>query len=133
MSHYVKVQTSIKNDSLLKKSLKRMGLYFEEGEFQITQYGTTEKAQIKFENALGLQKQQDGTWSLVGDPYHCNNKKLRAYYRNTSQFNQELKVAYSILDTTKQLEGMNFACTENAQGSVGPNGKIKMVFNYLGV
>jgi len=128
----IKIKSSLTNDNLLKKALTKMGLTFEEGNFKITQYGQTEKAQIKFENALGLQKQEDGTWSLVGDPYHCSNQKLRKYYGHTNLFNTEVQTAYTVVETKQKMEEMNFVCTENEQGNVGQNQKIKMVFQYLG-
>lgn len=108
-----------------------MGLKFEEGSFKITQYGRTEKADIKFENALGLQKQQDGSWMLVGDPYHCQNQKLRNYYGKQAQFDKDLKISYAITEAKEQLEQMNFQCVENEAGTVGPSGKIRVIFQSL--
>ena len=42
MSHYVRVKTSIKNRSMLKKALTKMGLSFKEGSYTISQYGSSE-------------------------------------------------------------------------------------------
>ena len=131
MSHMIKAKINISNDSILKRSLTKMGLTFEEGNFAISQYGQKETAQLKFENALGIQKQKDGTWMMVGDPYHCKNQKLRQYYGNQAKFDTELKTAYTIIETTEQLESMNFTCVENAEGTVNSSGKIRLVFQSL--
>jgi hypothetical protein len=129
LSHYLTVKVNVTNDRFLKQALAKMGLQFEEGNFRITQYGKTENAEIKFENALGLQKQKDGTWMLVGDPYHCQNKKLRSYYGNQN-FSKDLGIQYTLVETKEKLESMNFECVENSQGTVGKNGKIRMLYNY---
>jgi hypothetical protein len=57
-----------------------MGLEVQEGNFTIKQYGRSEQAELKVDDAVGLCKQQDGTWSMVGDFYHSHNTKLRQYY-----------------------------------------------------
>ena len=129
MSHIVKAKLSINNESVLKKALTRMGLNYEEGEFALT--GTNQKVQLLLErDHLGLQRQQDQSFMLVGDPYYCQNAKLRKYYNHVEQFDRDVKTAYAVVETTEQLETMGFVCTDNAEGKV-KNNKVRMVFQSL--
>jgi len=105
-----------------------MGMAFQEGEFTITQYGRSEKAEIKVEDALGFQCQKDGTWAMVGDFYHCQKENLRKYYTNTNIFQRDIQTAYSVVEATEALEGQNFTCVENSGGTVGKDGMVRMVF-----
>ena len=127
MSHYSKVKTSVKNKDLLKKALNRLGWAFEEGNFTITQYGTSSKAELKFSDAVGMSLQEDGTWSLVGDPYH-DRGSLHKYYAKEKEFARDLGSAYAVTEASEALEEQNFYCVENEKGVVGPDGKIRMVF-----
>lgn len=132
ISHFIKTKTSIKDRSMLKRALTKMGLTVQEGSFIISQYGTSEQAEICLEDrALGFQQQKDGTFMLVGDPYHCTNQKLRKYYGRQEQFELDIRTTYNVLEATEQLESMNFTCVENSQGTVGKNGKIKMIFESV--
>jgi hypothetical protein len=127
------VKTTVKNKDYVKKALQRMGLEFEEGNFTIKQYGKSEKAEIRLANAVGLSQQADGTWAMVGDPYHVDrrgkNGKLRDYYGKAKKFGQELSTAYAIEESKGELENHQFFCTENEEAQVGADGKITMVFS----
>jgi len=128
MSHWTKVATKLRDKEILKKALQRMGLAFEEGKHTITQYGTSSKAEIKLDNAVGLAVQKDGTYSMVGDFYHSRNQKLRKYYGKNKQFAADLSTAYAIEEATTRLEEQQFYCSENAEGEVGEDGLITMCF-----
>jgi len=128
MSHWTKIQTKLREKDYLKKALTRMGLTFEEGSFTITQYGTTSKAEIRLDNAVGLALQEDGTYSMVGDFYHSRNSKLNRYYGNNAKFTEELSTAYAVEQTKGSLEEQQFFCSENEAGKVGSDGMIRMVF-----
>lgn len=133
MSHWTKVKTTVKNTEYVKKALERMGLQYEEGNFTIRQYGQQEKAEIRLAGSVGLSRQADGTWAMVGDPYHVRrgekNGKLREYYGKANQFAQELGAAYAVEETKGELENHQFFCTENEEAQVGADGKIRMVFS----
>jgi hypothetical protein len=128
ISHYTEVSTSLKNKNYLKKALKRMGLEFTEGNFTITQYDKSSKAEIKFDNAVGLSQQKDGTWMMVGDFYHSNNHKLSCYYGNQNKFKQDIQTAYSIEETNDILESQGFSCVENTKGLVNKQGVVRLVY-----
>jgi hypothetical protein len=129
ISHWTKVKTKLSNKEYLKKALGRMGLTFEEGNHTITQYGTSEAAQIKLDNAVGFSVQKDGTFAMVGDFYHSNNPKLRKYYSKTNLFNSDLTTAYAVEEATSRLEEQSFFCSENEAAEVSEDGLIRMVFN----
>jgi hypothetical protein len=105
-----------------------MGLTFNEGNFTITQYGKSSKAEIKFDEAVGLSQQKDGTWMMVGDFYHSNNSKLRCYYGNQNKFKQDIQVAYSIEEANDVLESQGFSCIENAEGKINNRQVVRMVY-----
>lgn len=140
MSHWVKTKCEVKDRGLLKKALAHLGWEFEEGNFTIEQYGSKEKAEILLakdnavsgRNALGLSLQEDGTWALVGDPYHANhNHPLRKYYGQGKKFAQDLSLAYTIVDAKERCEEQGFELTENEKCVVGPDGKIRMTFQKV--
>ena len=129
MSHWTKVKTKIRDLDYLKKGLSRMGLAFQEGNFTITQYGTSHQAQLKLDTAVGLACEADGTWAMVGDFYHSNTASLHKYYRNNQQFDADLSTAYAIEQTKGQLEEQQFFCSENADAEVSKSdGLIHMMY-----
>lgn len=134
MSHWTKIKLQLSDQSILEKALTRMGLKVQTGNFNISQYGTTEAAQIKVDNAVGFAKQADGTFAMVGDFYHASHGKLKEYYNNNAKFQQELNVAYGIEDAKQKLEdlGMGFEITENEEGVIGKDGMIRMVATSWG-
>jgi len=131
MSHWTKVTTKISDVDALKKALTRMGLEFQEGDFEITQYGTTEKAELRLDDAVGFSKQKDGTFAMVGDFWHSKNPKLKKYYSNTGTFSKEMENAYAIEETILRMEEQQFDCVENMDSQVNSDGVIRMVFERL--
>jgi hypothetical protein len=135
MSHWTKVKSEIKDKTFLTKALTQLGWQFEEGNFKITQYGTTEKAEILLDTenkALGLSLQEDGTWALVGDPYHTPyNHPLHKYYRQEKKFLADLGTAYAVSEAKDKLEEQGFECVDNDKGVVGRDGKVRMTFQKL--
>lgn len=132
MSHMVKVKMSLKNKEMLKNALTRLGYKFKEGNFTISEYGKSEKAQIQLDKSLGLSQQKDGTWAFVGDPYHCKTQKLSKFYGKMNQLTNQVSTAYAIEDAKETLENQQFFCIENKEGTVGEDGMITMVYERLG-
>ena len=128
MSHWTKVKTKIKDMTALQNALKRMGLEFQVGNFSISQYGTTEKAEVKLDDAVGFSRQKDGTFSMVGDFYHSRNRRLSKYYGNTGKFQSDIGTAYAVEEAILRMEEMQFGCTENPEAKVGQDGLIHMTF-----
>ena len=128
MSHWTTVKTKLNNQSTLRKALKRMGFEAQEGDFKITQYGTTESAQLKIDEAVGLARQKDGTYAMVGDFWHSPNRNLKGYYGNNERFVKELSTAYAVEEAFIGLEQGNFFCTENEKAVEGEDGLITLTF-----
>lgn len=128
MSHWTKVKTKISDLEALKKALDRMGIEYNEGTHNIKQYGKSEKAELKLDDAVGFSRQQDGTYSMVGDFYHSRNPKLRKYYGNTQQFTGDIQTAYAVEETVLRMEEQQFHCCENHDAVVGSDGLIHMTF-----
>lgn len=127
MSHWVKVKLNLNDQATLGKALKRMGYEAQTGNFTISQYGKSEKAELRVDEGVGFSLQADGTFSMVGDFYH--SKKMRHYYGQEAKFQQDLNVAYAIEDAKQKLEDMNlgFEIEENEAGVIGKDGMIRMV------
>jgi hypothetical protein len=128
MSHWTTVKTKLNDQATLRKALKRMGFETQEGDFKITQYETTEAAQLKIDEAVGLARQEDGTFAMVGDFWHSPNRKLKIYYGNNEKFVKELSTSYAIEEAFVGLEQKNFFCTENENATVGEDGFITLTF-----
>jgi hypothetical protein len=131
MSHFVKAKTKLSNKTFLMSALTRLGYTAKECNFTVTEYGQSSKAEIKLDKALGLAVQEDGTYALVGDPYHAINQKVRGLYGRLDDFTKELGTAYSIEEATSNLADHQFFCNENPEGKIGEDGLIHMCFtNY---
>ena len=128
MSHWTKIKTKLSNKEVLKKALTRLGYEYQEGDFKVSQYGTTEKAELLLDPALGLSCQEDGTYAFVGDPYHGRNQKVRQHYGKLNKFTNEVSTAYAVEETIEQLEQHQFFCTENAEAKASEDGLIHMTF-----
>lgn len=128
MSHWTKIKLQLTDQNILVKALQRMGFNPEVGSFKISQYGQSDTANIKVGANVGLAKQADGTYSMIGDFYHSTGK-LKEYYGKSEKFQQDLSVAYGIEDAKQKLEdlGMGFEIEENAEGVIGKDGMIRMV------
>ncbi len=125
--------------SMIKKGLKRMGLEVVAEDAEVTQYGTTEKVKLLLDKgdnkqgALGLALQADGTYAVVGDPYHCTNSKLRAFYGKQQELSQKLSLNYTVAKAISDCEDLGFAIEENSEATVGSDGMIQMVaVSYAG-
>jgi len=128
MSHWTTVKTKLNNQSVVRKALKRMGLEAQEGDFTITQYGTSEKAQLMIDEAVGLSRQKDGSFAMVGDFWHSKNRALKGYYGRNEKFVEDLSTAYAVEEAFTNLEDQNFFCTENENGTVGEDGFITLTY-----
>lgn len=128
MSHWTKVKTKLSNKEYLMKALNRLGYEAREGNFTVTEYGTTEKAEILLDKALGLSLQEDGSYAFVGDPYHGTNQKIRSLYGKLDRFTGEVATQYAVEETVDQLAQHNFFCSENSEAKVGEDGLIHMTF-----
>ena len=134
MSHFVKCVSKMNSLELINKALTRLGIKTESENSSVSAYGKTEevallldKGDSSVKGALGLSLQKDGTYSIVGDPYHCLNAKLRKYYGHLETQNQELNTAYSIEQAIKSVEDVGFSISENVEGEVSSDGLIHMV------
>lgn len=105
-----------------------MGFQVQTGDFTVTQYGQSSKAQLRVDEAVGFALQSDGTYSMVGDFYHARGN-LQKYYNHNAKFQQELTTAYAIEDAKQKLEDLNMGweITENSEGVIGNDGLIRMV------
>ncbi len=128
MSHWTKVKTKLSNSEIIKKALTRMGFECQEGNFTVTEYGTSEQAQLLLDKSLGLSLQEDGTYSFVGDPYHCRTQGLNKYYGRLEKLTGELGTAYAVEEAVENLNEQNFFCTGNESADVGEDGLITMTF-----
>jgi len=119
----------ITKGDILEKALKRMGCEsVQTGSKDITQYNTTEKADIWVDKGVGFKREQDGTFSMVGDFYHSTS--LNRYYNNTENFEKDLNAAYGIEDTLAQVSALNlgFDLTGNLQFEEDEEGLIRLEF-----
>jgi hypothetical protein len=128
MSHFVKTGTKINQLEYLKKALDRMGITFQETETTIKAEGQTSEVQIKIDECIGLARQKDGTFSMVGDPYYSKQNKVRRYYGKDSVFARDLTTAYSIEQSKGVLEAQGFTCSENEEANADSNQVIQMVY-----
>ena len=128
MSHWTTVKTKLNDQSLVRKALKRMGLEAQEGEFTITQYGTSETAQLMVDEAVGLARQKDGTFAMVGDFWHSKDRTAKSYYGRAEKFATDLSTAYAVEEAFTSLQDQNFFCTENEDAEVAEDGLITLSF-----
>lgn len=130
MSHWTTVKTKLNDQTTVRKALKRMGLEAQEGDFSITQYGKTEPAQLKLDEAVGLARQKDGTFAMVGDFWHSQNRDLKKYYGpdGNETFVKELSTSYAVEEAFIGLEQQNFFCSENEKATIGEDGLITLTF-----
>ena len=128
MSHWTTVKTELKDQEILKAALERMGFKVQEGDSSVTQYGVTAKTQLKLDDAVGFSRQEDGTFAMVGDFYHSNDKRLYGYYNNNEKFMKNVSTAYGIERALDHYENLGFRCEENAEGNIGEDGLITLTF-----
>lgn len=136
MSHWVRCKMKVTSEATLKKALQRVGWEFEEGTFEISNYGQSAEAKILLGRhkdtsnpVMGLAQQKDGTWSLVGDPYYVKSSSpIRKYYQQTGKFSRDLQNAYALEDGIQKIKDLGFYCCENESAQEDAEGKVSMVF-----
>jgi hypothetical protein len=127
MSHWTKVKLKVTDQEALVAALKRMGAtQVNTTQKTINQYGQSDTASVWIDDGLGFKREEDGTYSMIGDFYHTNSA-FRKYYGDNQGFQTDLNTAYAIEDTRMKLEELNFEFTENPEGLVGEDGMIRMV------
>lgn len=106
-----------------------MGLTPEVGNFTVTSEGNTQQVGIRLGKTLGLAKQADGSYTLIGDTYYSDGKFRQKYSGNLNLFQQDLTAAYAVEDAKQKIAdlGLGFEFEENAEGLVGQDGMIRMV------
>lgn len=129
MSHYTKVKSKVSNLDHIKKALTRLGYKYEVGNFTVTEYGTSEKAEVLLDKSLGLSLQEDGTYAFVGDPYHCRTQNLSRYYGKLDKLESEVSTAYAVEEAIYNLEQHQYFLSENAEAKVGEDGMITLTFD----
>ncbi len=127
MSHWTKIKLNLTDEDVLQKALTRMGFKVEKGSFNVEAYGTSATASLRIDKSVGLQKQSDGTFSMVGDFYHAGTQKAKQYYGQNQKFQDDLTQAYVIEDAIEKLSVLGFEITENEEGLLGSDGMLRMV------
>jgi len=128
VSHFTKIRTKLRDEQFVRKALERMGISFQEGSFTITAEGQNADAQFKLDKQVGLARQKDGTFAMVGDFYYSRNQNLKQYYYDNKKFNTDLSTAYAIEEDKYNFEEQSFHCTENVDGEIGEDGLIHMTY-----
>lgn len=124
---WTKVKTKVTDAETLKKALARMGCKnVQTGTKQITQYGTTETANLWVDDGVGFKLEKDGTYSMIGDFYHTRSE-LRKYYSRNKEFEADFNTAYAIEDVKQKVDELGFVIEENDEAKVGSDGLIRMV------
>lgn len=81
--------------------------------------------------SVGLSRQEDGTFAMVGDFYHArvgpSAQKLREFYCKDELFKEKLQTAYCIEQAKAKVEEAGFFIEDNLEGVVGKDGMITMV------
>lgn len=137
MSHWCSVKLAVDDETILRKALARMGLQVlnTTGKAEeVSLYNQKSQAEIVLaregSNAtVGLARQPDGTYQMVGDFWHAQETtpKLRQYYSRVGAFQEDLQAAYCIEKAIGQVEDAGFTVDENYDGVVGEDGLITMV------
>lgn len=131
MSHWTKVKLQISDEETLVRALKRMGCgNVHTGSHRISQYGTTDTASVWVDEAVGFKEEADGTYSMIGDFYHSNDRTMRNYYGNNDKFQRDLNAAYGIEDAIMKVEslGYGFELTGNPEAVEDEDGLIRLQF-----
>lgn len=92
MSHKTEIKTQLNNGHYLKEALTKLGFTYREGENLVTRgrYGVHEKVDIivdgngsqNYDAAIGFKKQNDGTYTAVGDFYGLRTQDGRSVSAN---------------------------------------------------
>jgi hypothetical protein len=103
-----------------------MGLEVTSRNTRISAEGKSRIAELSLDtsNQLGLARENDGSLSIVGDPYYTRNSKLKSYYSKLDLLTKELNTAYAIEEAVSKVEEVGFQITENLEGIIDPDGFI---------
>jgi len=108
MSHQITIKTEIDNEQCLMKALDQLGYQYKTGEKLVTQgvyWDEQRECDIllggEFKNSVGLKKQKNGTYSLVGGGY--NNQEL------ANKAKKELTTRSKEIEATERFQKMNFS------------------------
>ena len=119
----------------IRAALKRMNIPIVGTNEDIQLYGQAAKAEVVIAReegraTVGLARQEDGTYAIIGDFYHARDgetQQLIKYYRKDEVFMTELQTAYCIEQAKAKVEEIGFVIEENIEGVVGEDGTITMV------
>jgi hypothetical protein len=116
MSHWTRVKLKFTDKDVLAKALKRMGApTVNTTKKKITQYGTTDEADIWVDNAVGFKLEKDGTFSMIGDFYHSTTPVFKKYYNQNKKFEEKLNECYGIEDAVAKIEGLQVNFNETGK------------------
>jgi hypothetical protein len=126
MSHFTKVRTVIRDQTLLCEALRRQHVAFREGErILIRGYaGNTEYGQVVADTGcaydIGFQRQADQTMTLCADWWGVQgNSRIRQ-----EDFLREVNRTYAHLAVRKQVEEQGLLIEEEIRL---PNGEVELV------
>lgn len=103
--------------SHLIAGLKKMGFSVKEGTFKVEAYGSRAECELVIDPALGFSKQRDGTYAIVGDPYHAQDKKVRNYYNRNSELQSDVMLSYVTCAVTDALASAGHYVSETVENS----------------
>lgn len=122
MSHWTKTQTKLNDREYITKALDRMGVKWQEGGTLKHSYGDARggKVDIRLDENVGIRKEEDGTYSVVGDHYYSNQ------FKDARKFQQDLQKNYLVSEAFAKVEEQDFYVYENEEATVGEDGLIRM-------
>ena len=126
MSHFTRVQTVIRDQSLLEEALRQLNYQFQSGESVLVRgyQGNQESAQVVIDTGsdydIGFQRQADQSFAVCTDWWGVRNKtKLRQ-----ESFLQEVNRTYAHLAVKRQVLEQGLIIEEE---NILPNGEIELV------
>jgi len=126
VSHFTRVQTVIRDQSLLEEALRQLNYQFQSGEsVPVRGYqGNQESAQVVIDTGsaydIGFQRQADQSFTVCTDWWGVRNKtKLRQ-----ESFLQEVNRTYAHLAVKRQVLEQGLIIEEE---NILPNGEIELV------
>jgi len=126
VSHFTRVQTVIRDQSLLEEALRQLNYQFQSGESVLVRgyQGNQESAQVVIDTGsdydIGFQRQADQSFAVCTDWWGVRNKtKLRQ-----ESFLQEVNRTYAHLAVKRQVIEQGLIIEEE---NILPNGEIELV------
>jgi len=95
--------------------------------------GWTEQAELIIgrnssnQACVGMARQQDGNFSVIGDFYYAKSAEARKYYNKTKLFQDNLSRFYCVEKATQDLAEQGFTMEENPNGDLNAQGMVQMV------